>query len=110
MKGKSDSGGQTCDNRADFEQPVIIPIEDFLDLHTFQPKEVKDLLPDYLEAAYEKGFAGVRIIHGKGTGTLREIVHSILRKHPLVVSFRQADAGSGGWGATVVMLKEKRKS
>lgn len=89
----------------DSEQPVVLPIEDTLDLHPFQPREVKELLDDYLEAAHAKGFREVRIIHGKGEGVLRRRVHSILRKHPLVVSLHPADASGGGWGATVVVLK-----
>lgn len=89
----------------DPEEPVVVPIEESLDLHTFQPREVKDLLYDYLEAACEKGFQEVRIIHGKGSGTLRERVHAILKKHPLVVSFQEAEPTRGGWGATVVVLR-----
>ncbi|MEN6440206.1 MAG: Smr/MutS family protein [Syntrophobacter sp.] len=87
--------------------PVEFPIEDSIDLHTFQPREVKDLLNDYLEAAKEKGFEEVRVIHGKGSGVLAEIVRSILKKHPLVVSFRQADYSGGGWGATIAVLAKK---
>jgi len=83
---------------------VVMPIEDWLDLHTFQPKEVKDLLDDYLEAAYEKGFKEVRIIHGKGSGVLRKTVHSILSRHPRVASFSPADSASGGWGATIAVF------
>jgi len=83
---------------------VRLPIEDVLDLHSFRPAEVKDLLHDYLEEAYEKGFAEVRIIHGKGIGSLRLTVQSILEKHPLVISFRQADEN---WGATIAVLKKK---
>ena len=82
-----------------------MPIEDTLDLHPFQPREVKELLDDYLVAAHEKGFREVRIIHGKGSGVLRERVLAILKKHPLVVALRQADASGGGWGATVAVLK-----
>ncbi len=89
------------------DEPVEFPIEDSIDLHTFRPGEVKDLLHDYLEAASEKGFAEVRIIHGKGIGVLAEIVRSVLRKHPLVESFRQADALGGSWGATIAVLRRK---
>ena len=89
----------------DSEEPIVLPIEDTLDLHPFQPREVKELLDDYLEAAYAKGFREVRIIHGKGQGVLRQRVHSILKKHPLVVSLHQSDATGGGWGATMVVLK-----
>ncbi len=89
------------------EEPVVVPIEDCLDLHTFRPGEVRDLLDDYFEAAQEKGFREVRVIHGKGTGALRERVHAILRKHPLVVGFKDAEVARGGWGATVVLLKSR---
>lgn len=82
----------------------MLPIEDSLDLHTFRPNEVGELLCDYLEAASKKGYREVRIIHGKGSGVLARRVHSILKKHPLVLSFRQADASCGGWGATAVIL------
>ena len=88
----------------DLGNPVVLPIEDTLDLHTFQPREVKELLDDYLEAACEKGFSEVLIIHGKGQGVLRRRVHAILQKHPRVLSLRQADASGGGWGATVAVL------
>ena len=84
---------------------IAVPIEDSIDLHTFQPREVKDLLDDYLQAAMEKGFREVVVIHGKGTGVLRERVHGVLRKHPLVAGFKQAETDRGGWGATVVQLK-----
>lgn len=86
---------------------VVVPIEDSIDLHTFQPREVKALLDDYLEAAMEKGFREVTVIHGKGTGVLRERVHALLRKHPLVTGFKLADAARGSWGATIVALKIK---
>lgn len=90
------------------KEPIIrLPIEDSLDLHAFRPSEVKDLLRDYIEEAHEKGFAEVRIIHGKGTGALRLTVHSVLSDHPLVLSFRQADPAAGGWGATVAALRKK---
>ena len=84
--------------------PVNIPITDSLDLHTFQPKEVKMLLEDYLEECHRLGFGEVKIIHGKGTGTLRQIVHSVLKRSPLVLSFRLAPPEAGSWGATTVRL------
>jgi len=85
--------------------PIEIPIDGTLDLHTFNPKEVKELLPHYLEACRGKGIREVRIIHGKGTGMLREMVHSILKKIPAVVSFKLGGENAGGWGATLVILK-----
>ena len=91
------------------DEIIKFPIEDSIDLHTFRPNEVKDLLNDYLEAAGKKGFEEVRIIHGKGIGVLREIVHSVLKGHPLVISFRDAGYGAGGWGATIASLRKKRQ-
>ena len=85
-------------------EPINIPITDILDLHTFQPKEVPDLLDDYFAACIETGIFSVRIIHGKGTGDLKERVHRILQRHPQVVSFDKAPAEAGGWGATLVEL------
>lgn len=90
-------------------EPVEIPIEGVLDLHTFNPRDVKDLLPNYLSACMEKGILEVRIIHGKGRGVLRETVRSILGRLPEVDSFRTAGEDSGGWGATIVTLKPGKK-
>ena len=84
---------------------VRIPIEDWIDLHTFLPQEIPSLLEDYLEECREKGYTEVRIIHGKGKGVQRNIVHSFLRKSPLVESFRAASQEAGSWGATLVILK-----
>lgn len=86
-------------------EPVEIPINGILDLHTFHPGEVKDLLPDYLRECRMKGILEVRIIHGKGTGALRETVHAVLRRLPEVTSFKLADETAGSWGATIVRLK-----
>ena len=86
-------------------RPVQIPITGELDLHTFRPAEVGDLLDDYLAACAARGLLGLRIIHGKGTGALRERVHARLRRSPLVLSFGLCDASAGGWGATRVRLR-----
>lgn len=88
-----------------FSEPVVIPIEAELDLHTFSPREVEPLLEDYLEACREKGLTEVKIIHGKGTGQLRERVRRLLAKNPLVAHLTDADPERGGWGATTVILK-----
>ncbi len=89
----------------DPDAPIELPIDGVLDLHTFQPRQVKDLVLDYLAACREKGILGVRIIHGKGIGNLRRTVHALLAKHPDVVSFSLAGEVLGGWGATMVHLR-----
>ena len=84
---------------------IRIPIEDWIDLHTFSPKEIPSLLEEYLLECQKKGFKEVRIIHGKGRGVQRNIVHSFLEKSPLVESFKEAPIEAGSWGATIVYLK-----
>ncbi len=86
------------------DEPVELPIDGTLDLHTFNPRDVKHLVPDYLEACSERGILEVRIIHGKGTGALRETVHAILRRLPEVIDYRLAGHDAGSWGATLVVL------
>ena len=85
--------------------PVVIPIDGTLDLHTFNPREVKDLVPEYLAACRARGIFQVRIVHGKGIGALQRSVHAILGRLPEVASFRLADETGGGWGATIVILR-----
>ena len=90
----------------DSPEPAIeIPIDGTLDLHTFDPRELGDLLPDYLDACLERGILDVRIVHGKGRGVLRASVEAILARAPQVESFRRAGAGAGEWGATLVRLR-----
>ncbi len=89
-------------------EPVEIPVDSVLDLHNFRPGDVKDLIPHYLAICREKGIFQVRIIHGKGTGSMRETVHSILKRLPEVVSFSLAGDDAGGWGATIVVLRVLR--
>ena len=86
---------------------IEVPIDGTLDLHHFQPKEISDLVAEYLLECRRKGIFLIRLIHGKGMGTLRETVHACLRKIPEVESFRLADETGGGWGATLVQLKNK---
>jgi dsDNA-specific endonuclease/ATPase MutS2 len=88
-----------------FGEPVVLPLEDSIDLHAFQPKEISSVVEEYLHQCQEAGFGEVRIIHGKGIGVQRSIVHSVLQRHPAVQSFQDAPAEAGGWGATVVTLK-----
>ena len=79
-------------------------VGDELDLHTFRPRDCADVVAEYLRAAQDAGLPRVRIVHGKGTGALRRIVHGVLDGHPAVCSYRLAGEHSGGWGATVVEL------
>ena len=89
----------------DDTEPLELPINGVLDLHTFRPQDVNELIPDYLAECRKRGICSVRIIHGKGIGALRETVHAILRRMPEVVSFGLAPENAGGWGATVVTLR-----
>jgi DNA-nicking Smr family endonuclease len=90
----------------DDTEPVEIPVEGTLDLHTFRPSDVKDLVPEYLRACRKKGIFRVRIVHGKGTGVLARTVRAILGKMPEVVSYMTAGPDEGGWGATIVRIRE----
>jgi len=88
------------------ETPVEMPIDGTLDLHTFAPADVKELVPDYLQACREKGILRVRVVHGKGDGSILRTVHALLKRMPEVESFELAGPGEGGWGATIVLLSE----
>jgi dsDNA-specific endonuclease/ATPase MutS2 len=86
----------------DRDPATAIELTDSIDLHTFAPREIADLVDEYLRAAADAGLSVVRIIHGKGAGTLRTIVHAALDRHPLVERYALAD---GNWGATIVSLR-----
>jgi len=87
-------------------KPVKLPIADILDLHTFNPRELSDLLDDYLRACVKAQIYSVRLVHGKGIGILRSRVQGILRQHPIVRSYKPAPPEAGGWGATIVELQK----
>lgn len=93
------------DDDAPFPDPVVIPIEDALDLHRFLPREIEDVLEGYLEAAAERGFREVRVIHGRGHGVQRARVQRVLAQSPHVERFADAPGDRGGWGATLVWLR-----
>jgi DNA-nicking Smr family endonuclease len=86
-------------------EPIKLPIDGTLDLHAFRPADIKFLIPEYLEECRKMGILHVRIVHGKGTGTLRRTVHAALERIDTVVSFRLGDERSGSWGATLVTLQ-----
>jgi len=83
---------------------VEYPVDGLLDLHMFSPRDVPDLVEDYLEECLKQGILEVRIVHGKGQGVLRRTVHAILERHPRVGDFK-TDTGPSGWGATIAHLK-----
>ncbi len=87
------------------QEPVELELTDVLDLHEFRPRDVAEVVKTYLAEARKKGFPTVRIVHGKGIGTQREIVRSVLSKTEFVESFGDAPAQAGGWGATVVWFR-----
>jgi DNA-nicking Smr family endonuclease len=89
----------------DPDAPVVIPIEDSIDLHAFAPRDVPGVVEAYLEAACAAGFAEVRIVHGRGKGVQKERVRRVLGRSPLVLHFEEATPERGGYGATVVRLR-----
>ncbi len=86
-------------------EPVELPVTDVLDLHSFRPAEVPDLVREYLDAAYEKGLRELRIVHGKGIGVQRQTVRTLLSRDPRVEAFGDAPLEGGGWGATWVKMR-----
>lgn len=90
-----------------FGEPVVVPIEDAMDLHPFHPRDIPGVVRSYLEAAVEAGFHEVRLIHGRGKGVQRQRVQELLEGDPLVEGFRDAPAERGGWGATIVTLARR---
>ena len=94
------------DDDEEMDPEVIeLPIDGVLDLHTFDPRDVADLVPAWIDACAEKGLFELRIIHGKGKGTLRRTVHAILARRSDVLEYHLAPPDRGGWGATLVTLR-----
>ena len=90
------------------DAPIEQPIDGTLDLHTFRPRDIGTLIPDYLDACREQNIFSVRIVHGKGTGTLRQGVHTLLDQLPQVAAYRLCAGHEGGWGATRVELHPRK--
>ena len=89
------------------DAPVELPMDGVLDLHTFQPRDIGGLIPDWLAACQERGLLELRIIHGKGVGNLQRSIHAILSRHPQVARYSLAAAHYGGTGATIVHLRPR---
>lgn len=87
------------------QEPVRIPITDVFDLHSVPPRDIKGVVEAYIEEAHAMGFKALRVIHGRGIGVQREIVRSVLARTDFVISYGDAPAEAGGWGATVVTLR-----
>lgn len=104
-KGHLDPSAHPEESEPPFGDSVVLPIEDSIDLHAFQPKDIPSVVEEFLDQCLAAGLFEVRIIHGKGKGVQRNIVRSILEKHPRVASFRDAPAEAGSWGATAVSLR-----
>jgi len=90
---------------ANHDEPVEYPIDGTLDLHQFAPSDTKQVVLEYIRECQRLEIYALRIVHGKGIGVKRRIVHSILTEHPDVAGFRQEGGSGGSWGATVVDLK-----
>lgn len=95
-----------CADDDDDETVARLEIEDSIDLHGFQPRDIPDVVEDYLEAAVNAGFLEVRLIHGRGTGFQRRRVQEVLERSPWVIEYRDAPASRGGWGATIAWLRK----
>lgn len=96
---------EPLEEQPEIPEAVELHIDGTLDLHAFRPEDLKELLPDYFAACRSKGILRVRIIHGKGTGTLRRRVHALLGRMEEVELFKPAGEEEGGWGATIVILR-----
>ena len=83
------------------------PISDEVRLRQLTVDEALPRLDQFLHDTFMAGLIQVKVIHGKGTGTLRQMVRRVLGKHPLVKTFRPGDYGEGGEGVTIAELSEK---
>jgi DNA-nicking Smr family endonuclease len=90
----------------DADEVIVVPIEDVIDLHPFRPAEIADVVEEYLAAAVAAGFSQVRLIHGRGAGVQKARIHALLARLPHVLSATEAPPDRGGWGATVVCLRQ----
>lgn len=100
-----DDGSEASNGDGEQVAPVVVPIEDSLDLHPFRPDEIPSVVEEYLEAAAAAGRVEVRLIHGRGIGAQREAVRRVCANHSRVEAFADATPDRGGWGATVIRLK-----
>jgi DNA-nicking Smr family endonuclease len=90
------------------EGAVVLPLDGELDLHPFSPRDIPSVVEEYVRACHEKGVRHLRLAHGRGRGVQRAVVRRVLRSLAQVESFEDAPPGAGGWGATVVVLRDSR--
>ncbi|MFQ5851257.1 MAG: Smr/MutS family protein [Candidatus Binatia bacterium] len=105
---RKDRSGNFSDNPSEaspFDEPVVLPIQDYIDLHAFSPRDIPSVVEEYIEQCSQAGIYEVRVIHGRGKGIQRRMVRSVLEKNSFVSSFRDALPESGGWGATLVRIR-----
>lgn len=100
-------GADAAPDPDEIDGAIVVPIEETLDLHVFAPRDVADVVREYLVECARHGLREVRVVHGRGTGTQRAVVRSVLAGHPLVAAFADAPPDRGGWGATVVRLRDE---
>lgn len=87
------------------DEPIRIPVTGVFDLHSVPPRDARAVVEEYLAEAHRMGLKALRIIHGRGIGAQREMVRAVLARTPFVLSYGDAPAEAGGWGATVVTLR-----
>jgi len=92
-----------------FAEPVVLPLEDVLDLHSVPPRDAQAIVEEYLHECYRQNFVAIRIIHGRGIGAQRAMVRKLLVKLDFVESFSDAPMEAGGWGATVITLRKTQQ-
>ena len=105
-KSRNTLNDRSCPD-SPFTEVVAVPIEDCIDLHPFAPADIPSVVEEYLEQCRQAGIYEVRLIHGRGKGIQRRIIRSLLEKHPHVSGFEDAPPDSGGWGATIVVLRKE---
>jgi len=105
QRNQNERDGVDTADGSPFIDPVLVPVEDHLDLHPFQPRDITSVVEEYLEQCRAAGFCQVRLIHGKGKGVQRNFIRALLQEHTAVESFHDAPLEAGSWGATVVILK-----
>ena len=100
-----------CDDPpdSDFDEPIVVPIEEAFDLHSFRPADVLAVVDAYLDEAILRGFREVRLIHGRGKGVQRAQLRRFLAQDPRVEEFVQAPPERGGWGATLARLRTNER-